>query len=160
MSSTLGGMPSTLDAAPAPTRRWASALKRYFTRSPAVLGALIGLIGCILAGGGVYLAALGGSRYYVLVGAMLLAAGYLMIKGRIAGFFTYVGAFVFTCVWAFWEVGLSGWQLIPRLVGPFVLLVLAILVAPLLDQATGRRARKLGLVCAGIYVALLAVLIP
>jgi len=50
--------------------------------------------------------------------------------------------------------------LIPRLVGPFVLLVLAILVAPALDQATGRRARKWGLVGVGIFVAALAILIP
>ena len=41
------------------------------------------------------------------------------------GIYAYVGALAFTSVWAFWEVGLSGWQLIPRLVGPFVLLVLA-----------------------------------
>jgi quinoprotein glucose dehydrogenase len=61
-------------------------LQRYLARSPALLGVLVALIGFILAGGGAYLAALGGSRYYVLVGAILLAAGYLMIKGRIAGF--------------------------------------------------------------------------
>ena len=50
----------------------------------------------------------GGSLYYLLVGAMLVAAGYLLIKGRIAGFYTYVGAFAFTAAWSFWEVGLSG----------------------------------------------------
>ena len=138
-------MSSILRAGLAPTGYWASELQRYLARAPALLGVLVALIGFILAGGGAYLAVLGGSRYYVLVGAMLLAAGYLMIKGRIAGFYAYVGAFAFTSVWAFWEVGLSGWQLIPRLVGPFVLLVLAILVAPALDQTTGRRARKLGL---------------
>src|SRR5215471_7244925 len=103
---------------------------------------------------------MGGSLYYVLVGAMLVAAGYLLIKGRIAGFYTYVGAFAFTFVWAFWEVGLSGWQLIPRLVGPFVLLVLAILIAPLLDETTGRLARKWGLIGVGLFVAALGILIP
>src|SRR5262249_8629372 len=46
----------------------------------------------------------------------------------------YGGAFGLTAALSFWEVGLSGWQLIPRLVGPFVILVLAILVAPALDQ--------------------------
>src|SRR6266478_740262 len=111
----------------------------------ALLGAVVALLGLVLAGGGAYLAALGGSWYYVLAGAMFLAAGYLIIKGRIAGFYTYVGAFAFTSVWAFWEIGLSGWQLIPRLVAPFVFLVLAVLAAPALDRTTGRRARKLGL---------------
>jgi len=103
-----GEMASTLHAGPAPTGYRASELQRYLARLPALLGALVALIGFILAGGGTYLAALGGSRYYVLVGAMLLASGYLMIKGRIAGFYVYVGAFAFTSVWAFWEVGLSG----------------------------------------------------
>src|SRR5215471_11146557 len=153
-------MSSTVHAGPAPTRHWASEAQRYLAWSPALLGALIALLGFILAGGGAYLAALGGSWYYLLAGAMLLVAGYLMIRGRIAGFYTYVGAFAFTCVWAFWEVGLSGWQLIPRLVGPFVLLVLAILVTPALDQTAGRRVRNLGLIGVGIFVAALAILIP
>src|SRR3984957_13997279 len=128
--------------------------------SPALLGMVIALLGLSRAGGGAYLAALGGSWYYVAVGAMFLAAGYLLIKRRITGFYVYVGAFVFTCVWTFWEVGLSGWQLIQRLVGPFVLLVLEILVARTLDQTSGRRARTLGLVGVGIFFVALAILIP
>src|SRR5262245_1344184 len=138
----------------------ASELQRYLAWSPALLGGVVALLGLILAGGGAYLAWLGGSLYYVLVGALLVAAGYLMIKGRIAGVYTYVGAFAFTAVWSFWEVGLSGWELIPRLVGPFVLLILAVLVAPVLDRTTGRRARKWGLVGSGFFAAGLAVLIP
>ena len=153
-------MSSILDAGPAPTPYQASGLQRSLARLPATLGVLVALMGLSLAGGGVYLAALGGSWYYVLAGAMFLAAGYLIINGRIAGLYTYVGGFAFTCVWAFWEVGLSGWQLIPRLVAPFVFLVLAILAAPALDQTTGRRARNLGLVGVGIFVAALAILIP
>jgi len=156
-------MTSTLHAgsAPtAPTRYWTFELQKYQALAPAALGAVLALIGVILAGGGAYLAALGGTWYYVLVGAMLIAAGYLMIKGRIAGLYAYVGAFAFTFVWALWEVDLSGWELIPRLVGPFVLLILAILVAPALDQKTGRHARKLGLIGAGLFVVALAVLIP
>src|SRR5262245_31736461 len=153
-------MSSTLHAEGATRGYRTSELQRYLALSPALLGGVIALLGLILAGGGAYLAWLGGSLYYVLVGAMLVAAGYLLIKGKIAGFYTYVGAFAFTAAWSFWEVGLSGWQLIPRLVGPFVLLILAILVAPLLDKTAGQRARKWGLVGAGLFVAALAVLIP
>ena len=153
-------MTTTLVTAPASTRSWTSELQKYVALAPAVLGAVLALIGLILAGGGAYLAALGGSWYYILVGAMLIAAGYLMIKRRIAGLYVYVGAFAFTWLWAFWEVGLSGWQLIPRLVGPFVLLVLAILVAQALEPTTGRLARKWGLAGIGIFVAALAILIP
>jgi quinoprotein glucose dehydrogenase len=153
-------MSSTLHAGPAPTGYRASQSQRYLARLPALLGVLIALMGLILAGGGAYLAALGGSWYYVLAGVTFLAAGYLMIKGRIAGVYTYVGAFAFTSVWTFWEIGLSGWQLIPRLVAPFVFLVLAILAAPALDPTTGRRARSLGLLGVAIFVAALAILIP
>ena len=126
----------------------------------ALLGIFVALFGLALAGGGAYLAALGGSWYYVVVGVMFFAAGYFLIKGRIAGLYTCSAAFVFTCVWTFWEIGLSGWQLIPRLVGPFILLVLAILVAPTLDQTNGRHARKVGLIGAAFFVAVLAILIP
>src|SRR5215468_8261546 len=153
-------MSSILDAGSAPRAYRAPALDRVVARLPAALGALIALIGLVLACGGAYLAILGGSGYYFLAGALLLASGYLIAKRRTAGLYTYVGAFAFTCVWTFWEVGLSGWQLIPRLVGPFVLLILAILVAPLLDQTTGRRARNWSFVGVGIFIVALAVLIP
>jgi quinoprotein glucose dehydrogenase len=117
-------------------------------------------MGLILTGGGAWLAALGGSWYYVLAGALFLASGMFMIRRRMAGFYTYAAAFAFTGAWTFWEVGLSGWELIPRLVAPFVFLVLAILVAPALDPELGRRARSLGAVAAGLFAATLAVLIP
>src|SRR5262249_54866160 len=108
-------MSSTVHTGSAPTRHLASELQRYLAWSPQLLGGIVALLGLILAGGGAYLASLGGSLYYVLVGAMLVAAGLLMIRGRIAGVYTYAGAFAFTAVWSFWEVGLSGWELIPRL---------------------------------------------
>src|SRR5262249_40883031 len=50
--------------------------------------------------------------------------------------------------------------LIPRLVAPFVLLVLGVLVAPALDATSGRRVRKLGLIAIGAYGGALAILIP
>ena len=126
-------------------RHEASALKASWAWAPVVLGAVIALLGVILASGGVYLAMLGGSLYYAIVGVTLLAAGYLMMRRRIAGFYVYVGAFVFTVLWTIWEVGLTGWPLIPRLVGPFILLVLAVLVVPLLDAVGGRRVRTIGI---------------
>jgi quinoprotein glucose dehydrogenase len=153
-------MTSTVHEAPAPTQSWAAGLQRYLAWSPVLLGALVALIGLILAGGGVYLVTLGGSPYYVLAGAMLLAAGYLLMRRKIAGLYVYVGAFAFTAAWSFWEVGLSGWQLIPRLVGPFVLLILAILVAPALDRTIGRRVWTLGGAGVGVFLAALAILIP
>jgi len=85
-------MSSQLHTEPAPTAHRTSELPKYLAWSAVLLGALIAFIGLILAGGGAYLAALGGSWYYALVGVMLLAAGYLMIRRRIAGFYAYIGA--------------------------------------------------------------------
>src|SRR5262245_8414985 len=153
-------MSQQLRSEPAPTGHQTLEWPRYLAWAPVLLGTLVALIGLVLTGGGAYLAALGGSWYYVLAGVMLIAAGYLVIRRRISGIYIYIGAFVFTAVWAFWEVGLSGWPLIPRLVGPFVLLVLAVLIAPVLDPTGGRRARNWGMAGAGIFVVALAILIP
>src|SRR6478736_4358804 len=57
-------------------RHEASALKASWAWASVVLGAVIALVGVILASGGVYLAMLGGSLYYAIVGVTLLAAGY------------------------------------------------------------------------------------
>src|SRR5215813_4200867 len=67
-------MSSTLHGGTVPTRYWASELQKYLVWAPALLGGVVALLGLILAGGGAYLAWLGGSLYYVLVGAMLVAA--------------------------------------------------------------------------------------
>src|SRR5258708_16452736 len=101
-----GEMASTLHAGPAPTGYRASELQRYLARLPALLGALVALIGFILAGGGTYLAALGGSRYYVLVGAMPLSSGYLMITGRIPGFYLYLSPFPLPSAFSFCQSAL------------------------------------------------------
>jgi quinoprotein glucose dehydrogenase len=151
---------SSIVPAGAATASPASQAPRRRAWSAALLGVPVALMGLILAGGGAWLAALGGSWYYVLAGAMFLASGVLMIRRRMAGFYTYAGAYAFTAVWTFWEIGLSGWELIPRLVAPSVFLVLAILVTPALDPVAGRRARKLGAIGAGLFAAALAVLIP
>ena len=68
-------MSSTLHARPALARHGASESRRYLAWLPALLGVVVALLGFILAGGGAYLAVLGGSRYYVLVGAIVLQAG-------------------------------------------------------------------------------------
>src|SRR5262245_60259677 len=87
---------SAVHAQPAPMRY--RALQRYLAWSPALLGIVLALVGLILAGGGAYLAVLGGSLYYVTVGVMLLVAAYLLIKRKIAGVYTYFGVFAFTSV--------------------------------------------------------------
>ena len=49
-----------------------------------VLGGLVCLIGAALAAAGLWLAALGGSWYYILAGATLVATGVLLARRRAA----------------------------------------------------------------------------
>lgn len=98
-----------------------------------VLALVIFLIGLVLAGGGAWLLSLGGSAYYVLAGLGLIVAGVLLARGRMSGALVYAVVFAATLIWAFWEVGIAnGWALVPRLVGPLVLMMLVVAVLPLL----------------------------
>ncbi|PWG03042.1 membrane-bound PQQ-dependent dehydrogenase, glucose/quinate/shikimate family [Sphingosinicella humi] len=108
--------------------------KRRASRSLIIvlLGALFALIGVVLAVGGAWLAAIGGSLYYLLAGLGLVVSGWLLIRGRVAGVWLYLIIFALTILWALWEVGFEGWALVPRIVGPAVLAILAVLALPLL----------------------------
>ncbi|WP_109366729.1 membrane-bound PQQ-dependent dehydrogenase, glucose/quinate/shikimate family [Ochrobactrum soli] len=94
------------------------------------LGVAIGLIGVVLVAGGIWLVAVGGSAYYALAGVGLVVTGYLLARRRAAGAWVYALVFAATVVWAFWEAGLNGWALVPRVIAPLVLLVLVILATP------------------------------
>jgi quinoprotein glucose dehydrogenase len=95
-----------------------------------LFGLVLIAIGAILAIGGFKLALLGGSPYYLLVGVVLAASGLLTMLGRVQGYHLYVFAFVATLVWSLFESGFNGWALVPRLVGPFLLLIIALLLVP------------------------------
>jgi quinate dehydrogenase (quinone) len=72
---------------------------------------------------------LGGSAWYLLAGVayLLIAIGYL-IRSQYVLPFTIV-TFLLTLVWALYEVQLSYWGLIPRLVVPALLLMLGLWLA-------------------------------
>src|SRR5690606_14732015 len=108
------------------------------------LGALLLFIGLVLFIGGVWLAVVGGSWYYLLAGAGLIVASWPLMMRRPAGAWIYIAVFLFTLLWALWEVGLNGWALVPRLVGPLVLLLLVILSFPVLHHASGRKWALIG----------------
>jgi quinoprotein glucose dehydrogenase len=120
----------------------------------AVLGFLLLLFGLVLLAGGVWLISLGGSWYYAVAGLGLIASGWLMLRRRSLGGFLYLAVFALTVLWALWEVGLNGWALVPRLVGPAVLAVLVALVLPRLSEndARGRAAKLSGLGLAAVLV--------
>lgn len=137
-----------------------TARHRGWPRWPAiVLGILLALVGLALFAGGAWLAALGGSIYYLLAGLAVAASGILIARGRIAGVALYVLVFLATVAWALWETGLDAWALVPRIVGPAVLLLLVVLVAPLMHRrpfgwlgAGGLAAVALALVAGGFFL--------
>jgi len=87
---------------------------------PRAYAVLTGLIGLTLASGGGWLLALGGSPYYAACGLVLLACAVLLWRGMRAGAWLYGLMLAATLAWSLWEVGLDGWALMPRLVGPAV----------------------------------------
>jgi quinoprotein glucose dehydrogenase len=116
-----------------------------------IVGALLAFIGLVLAIGGAWLAILGGSVYYLLIGALLFASGYLLFRGRALGAWLYIGAFILSAIWGLAEAGQDGWALIPFVIGPTVLLVLVLLILPLLQPDRWRWRTAFG-VAAGVVL--------
>ena len=84
-------------------------------KPPRVYAALLFVIGAALAAGGVTLVTLGGSFYYAIAGLAVVASAILLWRGRLLGAWLYAAMLLGTLAWALWEVGLDGWQLLPRL---------------------------------------------
>ncbi|MGV8931241.1 MAG: membrane-bound PQQ-dependent dehydrogenase, glucose/quinate/shikimate family [Luteimonas sp.] len=103
-----------------------------------LFGALVTLLGAVLAGGGAWLAALGGSWYYVLAGIGLLVAGVQLARARISGAWWFAAVFVATLIWTTWESGLDYWRWIPRL---GLMVVVAFVLALLLPRLAGGPSR-------------------
>lgn len=95
-----------------------------------VFGVVVALIGAVLAAGGVWLIALGGSWYYAPAGIALAVAGAAIAGGRVFGVWLYWLVVAATVMWALWEVGLDPWALVPRLLALVVLGVLALCFVP------------------------------
>ena len=76
------------------------------------------------------------ARFTMNTGAALLASAYFIFRGKALGAWIYVGIYMVTVPWALWESGNDPWALVPRLVGPTVLLALVALVSPRLYRPT------------------------
>lgn len=99
----------------------------------AIVGLLLAALGAIIGSGGAWLVALGGSPYYLAAGTVMLVAGAALAAGLPWGAWLYAALALATVPWAFAEAGLDGWALMPRLVGPLLLLALVLLVLPTLS---------------------------
>jgi len=118
-----------------------------------VLGIVILLIGVVLAIGGAWLVSLGGSLYYLAAGIGLAVSGLLLANRRAEGAWLYIGIFVATLAWAWWEVGANGWALVPRTVGPLVLLIGVLAISP---QLYSRRSGTVAAIAAAACLVVVA----
>lgn len=85
------------------------------------LGFVVFLAGLALGVGGVILASLGGSPYYVIGGIALIASGILLLLRKPSGAWLFAGFLLASIFWAVMEVGMKGWPLMPRLFAPSLL---------------------------------------
>nr|MBF0685827.1 glucose dehydrogenase [Pseudomonas sp.] len=102
-----------------------------------VFGLFIGLVGLLMAAGGVWLVLLGGSWYYAPAGLGLLAAGILMARMQTTGIWLYWLVFIVTVLWALWEVGTDMWALLPRVLAPAVLAFVTLFLIPVARRRQG-----------------------
>jgi quinoprotein glucose dehydrogenase len=99
-----------------------------------VLGAIFVLFGIPIAAGGAWLIGLGGSWYYLPAGLGLIIAGAAIATGALWGVWLYLVVYVLTWIWAVWEIQWNAWELVPRIVAPTVLAILALLLIPVLRR--------------------------
>ncbi|WP_257560814.1 membrane-bound PQQ-dependent dehydrogenase, glucose/quinate/shikimate family [Janthinobacterium sp. 61] len=80
-----------------------------------VTGVIFILFGLALLGGGIWLASLGGSWYYLLAGIGILVAGVLVFQGKRSAQPFMALLLIATLIWSVIEVKFDWWQLLPRL---------------------------------------------
>ncbi len=94
-----------------------------------LLSAIVLVMGATLSVGGIWLASLGGTWGYIVLGGLLLISALLLFMRRKGGLVVYGVAILFALGWGVWEVGLYWWGLAPR-GGVLVLLGLLLLLPP------------------------------
>ena len=81
---------------------------------PRITGVCVALMGLALIAGGGWLLKLGGSAFYVILGAGLVVTGGLLIARRRVALLAYAAVLIGTLAWALSEVGLDWWPLAAR----------------------------------------------
>jgi quinoprotein glucose dehydrogenase len=128
----------------------------------AVFGVLAAFLGVLMLAGGIWLAGLGGSWYYLLAGAGLVASGVLLVRGALTGAWVFAAVFVATLAWSIWERGADYWGYVPRLAMMLVLaIVLPLLIAGTQPARPRRALRGLSLLLfVGLVVAFGLAFVP
>ncbi|KQT52583.1 MULTISPECIES: glucose/quinate/shikimate family membrane-bound PQQ-dependent dehydrogenase [unclassified Aureimonas] len=109
-------------------------------RSPILWIAVALLLVCGVASaiGGVWLAALGGSFYYIVAAVAFLATAGLLVTGSPSALVVYAVFVLGTLLWALWEVGFDWWPLAAR--GDVIFLIGLLLLTPFVTRSLGRRS--------------------
>lgn len=112
---------------------------------------LLLIVGATFIFGGGWLAALGGSWYYLLTGIAVVIAAILIWRGNSWGVWLYALMLAWTFIWSLYEAGIDFWSLLPRLFGPFLLGLW--LFTPWFRKSlvSGPRSAALGKAVTGIF---------
>jgi quinoprotein glucose dehydrogenase len=102
-------------------------MHRWSRLAVLVSSGLFSFLGTLLLVGGVWLAAVGSSWFYLIYGLALLFSGWLLVKWPGRGLMVYAAALLGTLAWALFEANLDWWPLAAR-GGVPVLLGLLLLV--------------------------------
>ncbi|MCI2246085.1 membrane-bound PQQ-dependent dehydrogenase, glucose/quinate/shikimate family [Xanthomonas sp. PPL568] len=122
-----------------------------------LLGGACALIGVVLAAGGAWLLALGGSWYYLVAGLGLAISGVQLWRARRSGALWFAATFLLSLLWAAWESGTDYWRWVPRMGLMVFLALLLALLLPRLDRPFSRTlSRALAAVLALVFVGAFA----
>ena len=123
----------------------------------ALVGLLVLVFALLFAGGGVYLVTLGGSAYFALAGAGLLASAILLLRRQPAGAWVFGLVLLLSAAWAVFDAGWAFWPLVSRLFALGVLGLLVVLAYPSLRLlSTGKAGGRVPYALAGVTAVALA----
>ena len=115
------------------------------------------IIAAALGAGGVWLAVLGGSWYYVIAALAFLVTSILLFRRRSAALPVYALLVIGTLGWAIWEIRFDWWQLAPR-GGVIILLGLWLLTPWVRGRLTRADNGSASLGAAPLWLAVLVAL--
>lgn len=121
------------------------------------LGVIVALLGLLLAAGGIKLAGLGGSWYFLIGGLAMAIAGVLIARRKKAGAWLYAAFLVGTALWAVIDAGLVFWPLFSRLFMFGAIGMVVALVYPLLVRANGGSTGRGAYGIAGVLAVVLVI---
>jgi quinoprotein glucose dehydrogenase len=120
------------------------------------VGLLICLFSIPLTAGGLWLVIAGGSYFYVMLGAGLMAGGIMLYRHRGAALSLFAAILLLTLLWSLWEVGLDWWPLSAR--GNFLFVMCGVLLLPSVHKSLGPNSeRRRGVLALSLVMGIVAV---